>query len=88
MLSGVVEIALGAAQLLVWKQPARARVGAVTAAFFTVIFPGNIAQFTEHKDGFGLDTDEKRFLRLFFQPLLVAGALSAGRTVKTLCRKH
>lgn len=83
--SGVVEIALGASHLLIWKQPARARLGALSAAFFTVIFPGNISQFTEHKDGFGLDTDRKRFVRLLFQPALVAGALAAGNTRETLC---
>ena len=86
--SGVVEIALGAAHLLIWKQPARAKLGALSAAFFTVIFPGNISQLTEHKDGFGLDTDQKRLIRLFFQPLLVAGALGAGDTRRTLGHKH
>lgn len=77
LVSGVAEIALGTALLTTWKQPWRARVGVAAAAFFTVIFPGNIAQFVEHKDGFGLDTDTKRFVRLFFQPALVAGAIEA-----------
>lgn len=86
--SGVVEIALGGAHLLVWKQPARARLGAASAAFFTAIFPGNISQFTEHKDGFGLDTDRKRFVRLLFQPALVAGALAAGDTRNVVGRGH
>lgn len=87
LVSGAAEIALGAANLAVWKQPARAWIGGTTAAFFIIIFPGNIAQFVEAKDGFGLDTDQKRFARLFFQPLLVAGALAGGKTVKTL-RDH
>jgi hypothetical protein len=47
----------------------------VVAAFFVAIFPGNIAQYVEGNDGFGLDTDGKRLARLFFQPLLVAWAL-------------
>ena len=39
--SGVVEIGLGAALLLARRR--RPLVGATAAAFFTVIFPGNIA---------------------------------------------
>jgi uncharacterized membrane protein len=77
LLSGVVEIGLGAALLATWKQPRRALAGAALAAFYVAIFPGNIAQYTEHRDAFGLDTDTKRFARLFFQPVLVAWALWA-----------
>ncbi|MFB7716761.1 MULTISPECIES: hypothetical protein [unclassified Nocardia] len=75
--SGVVEITLGAALLGAWKQPRRALVGAIVAAFFVVIFPGNIAQLVEHRDAFGLDSDAKRAARLVFQPALVAWALLA-----------
>ncbi|GAA3627526.1 membrane protein [Kineosporia mesophila] len=75
--SGAVEIGLGAALLTAWHQPNRARVGMVAAAFFVAVFPGNIAQFTEHRDGFGLDTDTKRAVRLVFQPVLVGWALGA-----------
>jgi uncharacterized membrane protein len=71
--SGVVEIGLGAALLGVRRR--RTLVGWVVAAFFVAIFPGNVAQYVEGKDGFGLDTDGKRLGRLFFQPLLVAWAL-------------
>ena len=75
--SGVVELGLGAALLATWKQPARAVVGAIAAAFFVAIFPGNIAQFTGHRDAFGLDSDLKRAVRLLFQPVLVLLALGA-----------
>jgi uncharacterized membrane protein len=70
-ISGVVELALGAALLL---RPGPA-VGWLTAAFFLAIFPGNVAQFLEGTDGFGLDTDLARGLRLLFQPVLIAWAL-------------
>lgn len=76
--SGWAEVALGATTLLVWKQPGRARVGALGAAFFLAVFPGNVAQWVERKDGFGLDTDEKRLARLAFQPVLIGAALYAG----------
>jgi uncharacterized membrane protein len=78
LLSGVVELTLGAALVATWKQPARAVVGGATAAFFVAIFPGNIAQLTNHVDAFGLDTDTKRAIRLLFQPLLVAWAIEAS----------
>lgn len=77
LLSGVAEIGLGAALLATWKQPRRALVGAVAAGFFVAVFPGNIAQYTEHRDAFGLDSDGKRLVRLFFQPLLIAWAIEA-----------
>jgi uncharacterized membrane protein len=70
--SGVVEIALGSALVLGRK---RTGVGWVVAAFFVAVFPGNLAQWLHHRDGFGLDTDTKRFVRLFFQPVLVVVAL-------------
>ena len=74
--SGVVEIGLGAALLVLRKQ--RRLVSAVLAAFFVAIFPGNIAQYVEGVDAFGLDTDRARLIRLFFQPALVLWALFAG----------
>jgi uncharacterized membrane protein len=82
--SGMVEIALGLTLLAVWRQPARGILGAIVAAFFVAVLPGNIAQFTEHKDGFGLNTDAARAIRLLFQPLLVLWALAATGAVPTL----
>ncbi|SEL07819.1 Uncharacterized membrane protein [Blastococcus sp. DSM 46786] len=74
--SGVVEIALGASFLALPRR--RRLVGGLLAAFFVVIFPGNVAQYLEGTDAFGLDTDRKRLVRLFFQPLLVLWALYGG----------
>lgn len=71
--SGVVEIALGVALLA--QRRHRAAVGWITAAFFVAVFPGNVAQYAQGTDAFGLDTDRARFVRLFFQPLLVVWAL-------------
>ena len=74
--SGVAEIVLGASFVAL---PGKRRlVGGLLAAFFVVIFPGNIAQYVEGTDAFGLDTDRKRLVRLFFQPLLVLWALYGG----------
>ena len=71
--SGLVEISLGAA--LIGFARGRVGVGLLAAAFFVAIFPGNIAQYLDGKDAFGLDTDRKRLVRLFFQPVLVVWAL-------------
>jgi uncharacterized membrane protein len=75
IVSGIVEIALGGAVIGLPRH--RVLVGTIVAAFFVVIFPGNIAQWREGVDAFGLDTDAKRFARLFFQPVLVIWALGA-----------
>jgi uncharacterized membrane protein len=75
VVSGIVEIALGLALITLARH--RVVVGTIVAAFFVVIFPGNVAQWTEGVDAFGLDTDAERFVRLFFQPVLVIWALGA-----------
>ena len=74
--SGVAEIGLGAALVAL---PQRRLAGTAAALFFTAIFPGNLSQYVNKVDGFGLDTDRKRFVRLFFQPVLVAAALWSTR---------
>lgn len=71
--SGVVEIALGAVMIAASRR--RPVVGVLLAAFFVVIFPGNIAQWVHHRDAFGLTSDRARLVRLFFQPVLIAWAL-------------
>lgn len=76
--SGIVEIALGAA-LATAPQPARSRIGAATAAFFVAVFPGNISHWVSRRDVPGLDSDDKRFARLFLQPVLVWLALWSTR---------
>jgi uncharacterized membrane protein len=71
--SGVVEIVLGLALVVLWTY--RVQVGWVVAAFFVAIFPGNISQYVNGVDAFGLESDTSRLVRLFFQPLLVVWAL-------------
>lgn len=77
--SGLAEIGLGAALVALPKQ--RRRIAAVVAVYFVAVFPGNLSQFLNHDNAFGLDTDRKRFVRLLFQPLLVLWALLAGDIV-------
>lgn len=73
ILSGIVEVALGLAMVL-WRGM-RVETGIALALFYVAVFPGNIAQYVDHRSAFGLDTDTKRFIRLFFQPVLILWAL-------------
>lgn len=73
--SGVVEIALGVGLIALWKY--RVQLGWVVAAFFVAIFWGNISQYVNGVDAFGLNSDRARLIRLFFQPLLVMWALGS-----------
>lgn len=71
--SGMVEILLGLSMIF-WRKERR-NVGIALATFYLLIFPGNIAQYLNKKDAFGLNTDQARLTRLFFQPVLIALAL-------------
>ena len=71
--SGIVEIILGLSLLILWRY--RIQVGIIVAIFFVLIFAGNINQYVNQIDAFGLNSDRERLIRLFFQPLLVLWAL-------------
>jgi uncharacterized membrane protein len=73
ILSGIVEITLGL--LLIFYKEKRIFVGLLAALFFVLVFPGNISQYVNGISAFGLDTDQSRLIRLFFQPVLVFLAL-------------
>ncbi|GAB3036722.1 DoxX family protein [Spirosoma pulveris] len=74
--SGFAEIALGSSLVLTDEKHQQV-VGKAAAAFFTAVFPGNISQYLNGRSAFGLDTDRKRFGRLFFQPVLIYWALAS-----------
>ena len=71
--SGVVEIVLGLTLFTTGKVLQLS--GLALALFFVAIFPGNINQYVEGIDAFGLNSDQARLTRLFFQPLLILWAL-------------
>ena len=86
LISGVVELLLGLGLIVLWKY--RVQMGLLAATFFVAVFWGNISQYINHVDAFGLDTDTKRFVRLLFQPALVAWALVSTGAWSTLRKSY
>jgi uncharacterized membrane protein len=87
--SGIVEIILGLSLITLWKH--RTQVGLTVALFFALIFPGNINQYVNQIDAFGLNTDRERLIRLLFQPLLILWALWSTESMqyfKRVSRSH
>ncbi|MBC7466565.1 MAG: hypothetical protein H7256_11290 [Bdellovibrio sp.] len=85
LLSGFVEIALGL--LLMFKIKKAYKIGILTALFFVAVFPGNISQYMNGIDAFGLDTDRSRLIRLFFQPVLCIWALYSTGAITYLTHR-
>lgn len=79
--SGIVEILLGTGLIAAPKRYEK-HMGVIAAAMFVAVFPGNISQYINKRNAFGLDTDAKRFARLFFQPLLIYWALKSCRVLE------
>ena len=73
IVSGVFELILGLGMII--KNRNQHVFGLALAIFFVIIFPGNIAQYVNGIDAFGLETDNARLIRLFFQPVLIIWAL-------------
>jgi uncharacterized membrane protein len=83
--SGVIEILLGLGLIFLVKY--KQYVGIALAAFFIIIFPGNISQYLTETSAFGLETDTQRLVRLLFQPVLIFAAVwstSSWSKVKTI----
>ena len=85
VLSGIAEIAIAIALLFAKKH--RVQIGIFLAIFYVLVFPGNIAQYLNHYSAFGLDTDQKRLLRLFFQPVLIVWVLWATGALPALRKR-
>ena len=84
--SGVVEIIFGLLMIVGGKL--KLKTGIALAVFFFLIFPGNINQYVNQIDSFGLNTDKQRLIRLIFQPILIIWALWSTGAIKYLTRKN
>ncbi|MCW2120236.1 hypothetical protein [Flavobacterium sp. 7A] len=82
--SGIVEIALGLTLIFLVKH--RVKFGIALAIFFVLVFPGNLSQYTNGINAFDLDTDQKRFIRLLFQPVLILWALWSTTALQQLLK--
>ncbi len=74
--SGVAELGLALALVILPRH--RRAVGLLVALFFLAVQPGNVAQYSEARDAFGLDSDAARLMRLVLHPLLWLWASIAG----------
>lgn len=74
--SGVAELLLSGA---VASIPRERSVGWLVAAFFVIVFPGNVHQWRTGRSAPMLRTDRARFIRLLLQPALIGWALWANR---------
>lgn len=86
ILSGIVELALGTC-LVFWKKE-KVVIGITLAVFYVLVFPGNMAQYVNRISAFGLDTDQKRLIRLFFQPVLILWSLWSTGALKSIFKKE
>lgn len=73
ILSGIVEMAIGLAIIFITRY--KIPIGIGLAIFYVLVFPGNIAQYLNGTDALGMNTDQARLIRLFFQPVLILWAL-------------
>lgn len=84
--SGVMEVAMGLATIVLVRR--KREMGLTLAVFYVLVFPGNLSQYTYRVDGLGMDTDRKRFTRLWFQPVLIAWALWASGALEGIDTKR
>ena len=83
--SGIVEIALGLSLIFLVRH--KIKIGIALALFYVLVFPGNISQYTNGITAFGLDTDQKRFIRLLFQPVLILWSLWSTGALSNIIKK-
>ena len=85
ILSGIVELAIGLALIFLTRY--KTLIGIGLAIFYVLVFPGNIAQYLNGTDALGMNTDQARLIRLFFQPVLILWALWSSGALGYLRRK-
>lgn len=80
LISGYIEIIFGV--LMVWGGKFKAKTGLVLGVFYVLVFPGNINQYIHELDGLRMYSNNERFLRLLFQPVLIFWALWSTNALK------
>jgi len=85
LISGYIEIIFGV--LMVWGGKFKAKTGLVLGVFYVLVFPGNINQYIHELDGLRMYSNNERFLRLLFQPVLIFWALWSTNALKFFKKK-
>lgn len=85
ILSGIVELVLGL--IIIFLTKYKVKIGIGLAIFYVLVFPGNIAQYLNSTSALGLDTDQARLIRLFFQPVLILLALWSTGALSVITEK-
>ncbi len=85
ILSGIVELVLGL--VLIFMTRYKVYIGIFLAVFYVMVFPGNIAQYLNGIDALGMNTDQARLIRLFFQPVLIFLALWSTGAIEYFKKK-
>ena len=80
LISGYIEIIFGL--MMVWGGKFKAKTGLVLGIFYVLVFPGNINQYIHELDGLRMYSNNERFLRLLFQPVLIFWALWSTNALK------
>lgn len=80
LISGYIEIIFGV--IMVWGGKFKAKTGLVLGIFYVLVFPGNINQYIHELDGLRMYSNNERFLRLLFQPVLIFWALWSTNALK------
>ena len=86
ILSGIVEMVIGLAFIFLTRYKIQLGIG--LAIFYVLVFPGNIAQYLNGTDALGMNTDQARLIRLFFQPVLILWALWSTGALGVLSRRE
>ncbi len=82
IVTGYIEIIIGLA--FIFLRSEIDLVGWVLVVFLILVFPGNLYQYHNEIDAFGLNTSNKRLARLFLQPLIILWVLYVSGNLKKL----
>ena len=85
IVSGYIEIIFGIMMIIGGKL--KSKTGIALAAFYIIIFPGNINQYIHEIDALRLYSEKQRILRLLFQPVLVFWALWSTGSLRLFFKK-
>ena len=82
IVTGYIEITIGLA--FIFLRSKIHIVGWILVVFLILVFPGNLYQYSNEIDAFGLNTPGKRLARLFLQPFIILWVLYVSGNLNKL----